>query len=55
MQRRHLKQADTLEHRLAEEAKRLREEARLLPPCATRDETPIRLSGAEAICLSLVA
>jgi hypothetical protein len=37
-QRRRFKQSDPLEERLAEEAKRLREEARLLPPGAVRDE-----------------
>ena len=37
-QRRRFKQSDLLEERLAEEAKRLREEARLLPPGAVRDE-----------------
>jgi hypothetical protein len=38
MQRRRFKQSDPLEERLAEEAKRLREGARLLPPGAVRDE-----------------
>ena len=37
-QRRRFKQSDPLEERLAEEAKRLREEAGLLPPGAVRDE-----------------
>ena len=37
-QRRRFKQSDRLEERLAEEAKRLREEAELLPPGAARDE-----------------
>jgi hypothetical protein len=37
MQRRHFKQAKSLEERLADEAKRLREEARLLPPGAVRE------------------
>ena len=37
-QRRRFKQSDSLEERLAEEAKRLREEAELLPPGAVRDE-----------------
>ena len=37
-QRRRFKQSDPLEERLAEEAKRLREEAELLPPGAVRDE-----------------
>jgi len=36
--RRHFKQTQSLEARLAEEAKRLREEAKLLPPGAQRDE-----------------
>ena len=38
MQRRRFKQTVTLEARLAEEAKRLREEAKLLPPGAPREE-----------------
>ena len=39
MQQRHrFKQTDILEQRLAEEAKRLREEAELLPPGTVRDE-----------------
>jgi hypothetical protein len=38
MQRRRFKQTLTLEARLAEEAKRLREEAKLLPPGALREE-----------------
>ena len=37
MQRRRFKQTISLEDRLAEEAKRLREEAKLLPPGAERD------------------
>jgi hypothetical protein len=37
-QRRRFKQILTLEERLAEEAKRLREEAKLLPPGALREE-----------------
>jgi hypothetical protein len=38
MQQRHrFKQTQTLEERLADEAKRLREEAKLLPPGAVRD------------------
>jgi hypothetical protein len=36
-QRRRLKQFKSLEERLAEDAKRLREEAKLLPPGAMRD------------------
>ena len=35
---RRFKQTQTLEERLSEEAKRLREEAKLLPPGAKRDE-----------------
>ena len=38
MQRRRFKQTQSLEARLAEKAKRLREEAKLLPPSAKRDE-----------------
>jgi hypothetical protein len=38
MPRRHFKQTQSLEERLSEEAKRLRAEARLLPPSAARDE-----------------
>jgi hypothetical protein len=38
MQRRRFKQTQSLEVRLAEEAKRLRSEAKLLPPGAKRDE-----------------
>ena len=38
MQRRRFKQTESFEVRLAEEARRLREEAKLLPPCAKRDE-----------------
>jgi hypothetical protein len=38
MQRRRFKQIHSLEARLTEEAKRLREEAKLLPPSAERDE-----------------
>ena len=37
-QRHRFKQTDILEQRLAEEAKRLREEAELLPPGTVRDE-----------------
>ena len=36
-QRRRLKQLKSLEERLTEDAKRLREEAKLLPPGAVRD------------------
>jgi hypothetical protein len=38
MGRRRFKQIQSLEIRLAEEAKRLREEAKLLPPGAVREE-----------------
>jgi hypothetical protein len=38
MQRRRFTHAQSLEERLAEEAKRLRAEAKLLPPGAIRDE-----------------
>jgi hypothetical protein len=37
MSRRRFKQTQSLEERLAEEAKRLREEAKLLPPGAVRE------------------
>lgn len=37
MERRHFKQTRSLEERLSEEAKRLREEAKLLPPGAVRE------------------
>ena len=38
MERRRFKEAQSLEERLAEEAKRLRAEAKLLPPGAKREE-----------------
>jgi hypothetical protein len=38
MRRRRFKQTQSLEIRLAEESKRLREEAKLLPPGAVREE-----------------
>jgi hypothetical protein len=38
MERRHFKQTQSLEERLSEEAKRLRAEAKLLPPGAVREE-----------------
>ena len=38
MQRRRFKQTQSLEERLSEEAKRLRSEAKLLPPGAVRNE-----------------
>ena len=37
MERRRVKQIQSLEDRLAEEAKRLREKAKLLPPGAARE------------------
>lgn len=36
--RKRFKQSDTLEHRLADEAQRLREHAKLLPPGAAREQ-----------------
>ena len=50
MQRRRFKQTLTLEARLAEEAKRLREEAKLLPPGALREELIRRARRAETAC-----
>jgi hypothetical protein len=38
MQRRRFKQTQSLEGRLSDQAKRLRAEAKLLPPGAVRDE-----------------
>jgi hypothetical protein len=38
MQHRHFKQTQTLEERLGEEAKRLRKQAKSLPPGAERDD-----------------
>ena len=46
-QRRRFKQTDLLEERLAEEAKRLREEVKTLPPGAARDELIRRARQAE--------
>ena len=46
-QRRRFNQSLSLEERLAEEAKLLREEAELLPPGAVRDETIRRARQAE--------
>ena len=46
-QRRHFKQSDNLEARLAEEAKRLREEVRLLPPGAARENLVRKARQAE--------
>jgi hypothetical protein len=47
MQRRRFKQTDPLEERLAQEAKRLREEAKCLPPGAARDDLLRRARQAE--------
>jgi hypothetical protein len=47
MQRRRFNQTESLEQRLAEEAKRLRAEAKLLPPSAVRDELIRRARQAE--------
>lgn len=47
MQRRRIKQTLSLEERLAAEAKRLREEAKLLPPGAVREELLRRARQAE--------
>jgi hypothetical protein len=47
MKRRRDKQTQSLETRLAEEAKRLRAEAKLLPPGALRDELIRRARHAE--------
>ena len=46
-QRRHFKQPKTLEDRLADDAKRLREQAKLLPPGAVRDATLRKARQAE--------
>jgi hypothetical protein len=46
-QRRRLKQLKSLEERLIEDAKRLREEAKLLPPGAVRDATLRKARQAE--------
>jgi hypothetical protein len=46
-QRRRFKQPDLLEDRLAEEAKRLREHAKLLKPGAARDELIRKAEQAE--------
>ena len=37
LQRRRFKQSQSLEERLAKEAKRLRKQAELLPPCADQE------------------
>jgi hypothetical protein len=47
MQRRRFTQTQSLEQRLAEEAKRLREQAELLKPGAIRDELIRRARQAE--------
>ena len=47
MERHRFKQTQSLEERLAEEAKRLRAEAKLLPPGAARDELIRRARQAE--------
>jgi hypothetical protein len=47
MLRRRFNQKQSLEERLAEEAKRLREEAKLLPPGAVREELLRRARQAE--------
>jgi hypothetical protein len=47
MQRRRFKQSKSLEERLSEEAKRLRAEAKLLPPGAVRDEMIRKAQQAE--------
>ena len=47
MQRRRFTHAQSLEERLAEEAKRLRAEAKLLPPGAARDALIRRARQAE--------
>ena len=48
MLRRRFKQTKSLEERLAEEAKRLREEAKLLPPGAVREALLRRARQAES-------
>lgn len=47
MQRRRFKQTESLEARLAEEAKRLREEAKSLPPGTAREDLLRRARQAE--------
>jgi len=47
MERRRFKQTQSLEERLTEEAKRLRDEAKLLRPGALRDELIRRARQAE--------
>jgi hypothetical protein len=48
MLRRRFKQTKSLEERLAEEAKRLRDEAKLLPPGAVREALLRRARQAES-------
>ena len=48
MKRRRIRQTQTLEARLAEEAKRLRAEAKLLPPGAVRDKLIRKARQAES-------
>jgi hypothetical protein len=48
MKRRRFKRTETLEQRLAEEAIRLREEAKLLPPGAVREAMLRKARQAEA-------
>jgi hypothetical protein len=47
LRRRRFKQTETLEQRLDGEARRLREEAQLLPPCPARNETLRKARQAE--------
>ena len=47
MLRRRFKQTQSLEERLAAEAKRLREQAKLLPPSAVRDDVLRKARQAE--------
>jgi hypothetical protein len=47
MLRRRFKQTETLEQRLASEARRLRDEARLLPPSPARSEALRKARQAE--------
>jgi len=47
MERRRFNQTQSLEQRLAEEAKRLRAKAKLLPPGARREETIRKARQAE--------
>ncbi len=47
MQRHRFKQSQSLQERLSEEARRLRAEAKLLPPGALRDEVIRKMRQAE--------